>query len=98
MSRRRRRRNRNRRSNGTNRWLIGVQILGLSAVLVFLFVFRDYVSKTASQVVTGLGSKDLKVRKKKSENAPGLAPDGPDAGPSENDSKPDASTPSTPPK
>ncbi len=92
----RRRRTRNRRSKGNSYWLIGLQVLVLTAVLVFLIFFRDYVSNTASGVLTGLSSDDLKVERQKEGSgeddqgaSSGSPTPSPDAGASSNGSRPE---------
>lgn len=78
MSRRRRRaRKRRSSSGGPNKWLILVQVLVLVGVLVFLFMFRDYLAMSASNMFNSFGTKgDLAVEKKKGDdndkNAPSL--------------------------
>lgn len=63
MSRRRRRARSRRRQKPPNRWLIAVQLLVLSGLLVFLVLFRDYLAESASEVVDSFTSSDLQVQR-----------------------------------
>ncbi|MFW5967750.1 MAG: hypothetical protein ACOCV2_09545 [Persicimonas sp.] len=60
----RRRRPRRKR---TNRWLILVQILGLTVILVFILLFHDFIAESASDVVSSFGSDDVRVEQDEDE-------------------------------
>lgn len=57
------RRHRSRRKR-TNRWLILVQIVGLTTILVFILLFHDFIAESASNVVGSFGSDDVRVEQK----------------------------------
>jgi hypothetical protein len=66
----RRRRVRNRRSSRNSQWLTAVQLLVMAAVLVFIFVFRDYLSISASNIFSAFDKSDLQVAADASGNNP----------------------------
>jgi heme/copper-type cytochrome/quinol oxidase subunit 3 len=72
MSRRRRRRGRSRTPGPKNKWLLVVQIFVMAGVLIFLFLFWDYIAGGASDAVeTVTGTGDLKVQEAKEDPSDG---------------------------
>jgi len=64
-------RNRGRRGGsggggGNNRWATIMQILVLVGALIFIFVFRDDIAQSASNILGGFDDKgDIEVQQKK---------------------------------
>lgn len=67
MTRRRRNRGRHRTPGPKNKWLLVVQIVVMAGVLIFLFLFWDYIAGGATDAVetVTLGGDDLQVQEAK---------------------------------